>query len=244
MGTSAPSDPVQFHYRFEFGNGSTKEFDIKLDPQTLGLIDRATLVRPEWTKLDYDRCVNCPLTGKVEYCPVAVNLAQIVESFKDSISHERALVTITTKERTYQQETSVQKGLSSIIGIYNVTSNCPILDRLRPMVRFHLPFASGDETMYRAVSMYLTAQYFVMQRGGKPDWRLEDLAKIYEALSQVEQGLSARLRHASRDDANVNAVIILSSFGQQVRFQIEDGLRDIEPWFATYLEKTAGEHDS
>ena len=240
MGASTAPNPVRFHYRFEFGDGSTKEFEIHLDPETLALIDEPSGVRPEWTRLDYHRCDNCPLTGKTEFCPVAVNLWQVVESFKESVSHERALVTITTKERTYRQDTSVQKGLSSIIGIYNVTSNCPILDRLRPMVRFHLPFASGDETLYRAVSMYLTAQYFVMRRGGKPDWGLEHLVNTYEALSHVEQGLSARLRHASRDDANVNAVIILSAFGQQIRFQIEDGLREIEPWFSSYLDQVAG----
>lgn len=93
--------------------------------------------------------------------------------------------------------------------------------------------------MYRAVSIYLTAQYFVMRRGGKPDWELGDLAQTYEAISHVEQGLSARLRHASRDDANVNAVIILSAFGQQVRFLIEDGLREVEYWFSPYLDKRA-----
>lgn len=235
MGPPMESEPVRFEYRFEFDDGSMKEFEIRLDADTLQLAGSASGPRPDWTRLDYDRCDNCPLTGKAEFCPVAVNLAQVVEAFKDSVSHERAFVTIRTKERTYQQNTSVQKGLSSIIGIYNVTSNCPVLDRLRPMVRFHLPFASGEETLYRAVSMYLTAQYFVMRRGGKPDWELTDLAQIYEAISHVEQGLSARLRHASRDDANVNAVIILSAFGQQVRFLIEDGLREIEYWFAQYV---------
>lgn len=237
MSPPSTPDPLRFEYRFEFADGSYKDFKIRLDPDTLELMGTPSGPRPDWTKLDYDRCVNCPLTGKTEFCPVAVNLSQVVESFKDSVSHERALVTIKTKERTYQQDTSVQKGLSSIIGIYNVTSNCPVLDRLRPMVRFHLPFASGEETLYRAVSMYLTAQYFVMRRGGKPDWDLTDLAQTYEAIAHVDQGLSARLRHASRDDANVNAVIILSAFGQQIRFLIENGLREIEYWFSPYLDK-------
>ena len=238
MSGSATDDPVTFQYRFEFGDGSAKVFEIRLDPDTLELIDQPTGPLPAWTKLDNHMCTNCPLEGKAEYCPVAVNLSHVVESFKSCISYNRAVVTVTTKERTYLHDTTVQRGLSSIIGIYNVTSNCPILDRLRPMVRFHLPFASAEETAYRAVSMYLTAQHFVMKRGGKPDWRLNELTEIYEAIAHVEEGLSGRFRRTSNDDAAVNAVIILSTFGQQIRLLLEHGLKEIEHWFSPYIDRT------
>ncbi len=235
MGVSQASEPVAFHYRFEFGDGAAKEFEIRLDPETLALLDRPADAPPEWTKLDNHQCANCPLSGQVEFCPVAVNLSHVVEAFKDSVSYETARVTVRTKARTYAQDVSLQKGLSSIIGIYHVTSDCPILDRLRPMVRFHLPFASAEETVYRAVSMYLTAQFFVRERGGTPDWDLTELGRTYEAIAQVEKGLSRRFRAASRSDANVNAVIVLSTFGQEVRFLLEDRLREIEHWFAPYF---------
>ena len=55
----------------------------------------------------------------------------------------------------------------SLIGIYMVTSGCPIMDKLRPMARFHLPFASTEETIYRAISTYLLGQYFLEQKGKK-----------------------------------------------------------------------------
>ena len=221
---------MTFRYRFEFGDGSSKEFEIRLDPETLALVDRPAGPPPDWTRLDNHRCKNCPLEGKAEYCPVAVNLSQVVESFKDSASYDQALVTVTTKERTYQKKTSLQRGLSSIVGIYNVTSGCPVLDRLRPMVRFHLPFASSRETSYRAISMYLTSQLFVMRRGGAPDWALAELARIYEAIAHVEAGLSKRFRAASQSDASVNAIIVLSVYGAEVRMLI-DHLQDIEHWF-------------
>jgi hypothetical protein len=230
---NAPPNPdlLTFQYRFEFGDGSSREFEIHLDPETLALVDRPAGTPPEWTKLDNHRCANCPLAGKVEYCPVAVNLAQVVESFNDAWSYDEARVTVTTKERTYQKTTSLQQGLSSIVGIYNVTSGCPVLDRLRPMVRFHLPFASSRETAYRAISMYLTAQLFVMRRGGTPDWALTELARTYEAIADVEAGLSRRFRAASSSDASVNAVIVLSVFGAEVRMLINRRLQEIEHWF-------------
>jgi len=50
----------------------------------------------------------------------------------------------------------------------------PIFEKLKPMVRFHLPFASIEETKYRAISMYLLAQYFLYQQGSQPDWDLKN----------------------------------------------------------------------
>ena len=134
-------------------------------------------------------------------------------------------------ERTYEEDTTLQKGLSSIVGLYIVTSNCPIMDQLRPMVRFHLPFATSEETLYRAVSMYLTRQYFAMRRGETPDWELEKLAQIYSAISVVNAGMSRRLRQASTKDANANALIILSAFGETVGVSIKDGVGNIEYLF-------------
>lgn len=36
-----------------------------------------------------------------------------------------------------------------------VTSNGPVIDKLRPMVKFHVPFGSLEETVCRAASMCL-----------------------------------------------------------------------------------------
>lgn len=117
-----------------------------------------------------------------------------------------------------------------------VTSSCPIMDRLRPMVRFHLPFATSRETVYRAVSMYLTAQFFIMRKGGKPDWELKNLAQIYKAVSLVNKGMSKRISNASNKDANVNAVVILHSIGESLPYVIENGLNEIEPLFSDYVK--------
>jgi hypothetical protein len=230
-------DRVKLIYRFDFDNGTHKDFEIELDADTMGLVLESNRPHPEWTKLKYHQCENCPLPDTEEYCPVAVNLASLVESFKDSISFERTTVTVQTKERMFQKDTTLQKGLSALIGIYMVTSNCPIMDRLRPMVRFHLPFATSKETVYRAVSMYLTAQFFIMRKGGVPDWELKNLSEIYKAISIVNRGVSKRVSHASHKDANVNAVVILHSVGESLPYVIENGLNDIEPMFTQYVRQ-------
>ncbi|MBI2619716.1 MAG: hypothetical protein HYW57_06510 [Ignavibacteriales bacterium] len=238
------ADTVELVYRFKFENGPEKDFVVQLDSDSYELILSEHRPRPEWTKLKYHQCENCPLDDSVEYCPVAVNLASLVESFQDSISFEKTKVTVDTQERTFVKETTLQKGLSALIGIYMVTSNCPVMDKLRPMVQFHLPFATSRETVYRAVTMYLTAQFFIMRRGGKPDWELKGLSEIYKAISAVNRGISGRISNASTKDANVNAVVILHSVGESLPYVIENGLNEIEALFTHYLKQIEELSDS
>ncbi len=226
-----PPARLQYTYVFQFPNGSEKRFEVILDARTLELLPGAAAPRPEWTKLPYHQCDDCPLADSVSHCPIAVNLSTLVDSFKDELSFETTTVTVRTPDRTYARETTLQQGLSSIIGIYMVTSGCPVMDNLRPNVRFHLPFATGEETIYRAVSMYLLTQYFRMRRGEAPDWTLDHLAEVYKGVWMVNKGITQRLAHASTKDANVNAVIVLSTFGSNLNEHLEDSLREIEPLF-------------
>lgn len=227
---------IRFRYTFKFENGNSKTFEIVLDSATLELVPEKDIPKPDWAKLSFFPCEHCPLEAHTEYCPVAVNLSHIVSEFKDSVSHEKTMVTVETPERTYFKQTTLQKGLSSIIGIYMVTSNCPVMDKLRPMVRFHLPFATPTETMFRTVSTYLTGQFIAMREGKKPDWELQKLVEMYKAVSAVNKGMSRRISNASIKDANVNAVIILHSFGDAVPYFIENGLAEIKYMFEMYAK--------
>ena len=227
---------IRISYTFRLPNGTERRFVVRLDGDTLASIPAEAAARPAWTKLKYRQCANCPLGDDVEHCPVAVSLSSVVESFKDAVSFENTTVTVETEERVYEKKTTLQKGLSSIIGIYMVTSNCPIMDPLRPMVRFHLPFASVEETIYRAVAMYLVAQYLRMRKGEKPDWQLTRLADIYAEIAKVNEGMTARLRHASTEDASVNALTILSTQGGMIPLYLEDILVQMEHWFRGLID--------
>jgi hypothetical protein len=237
MANSETASVLRFAYTFRLPDGTAKRFEVHLDPETLASLPSTAVPKPAWTKLAYFQCANCPLGGEVEHCPVAVNLAALVETFKDALSFEHTTVEVETAERVYEKSTTLQKGLSSIIGIYMVTSNCPVMDPLRPMVRFHLPFASVDETIYRAVAMYLVAQYFRMRRGKAPDWQLEHLADIYREVGTVNAGMMERLRHASTEDANVNALTILSTHGGMVPMYLDESLAEMEHLFRGFIDR-------
>lgn len=231
MPDQKPGKTYHYRYKFRFPTGLEKNFEVVLKADTLELLTSKAALKPEWTKLKYHQCANCPLDEQVTHCPVAVNLSTLVETFKDAISFQDLHVRVMTERRDFEAKTTLQEGLSSIIGIYMVTSNCPIMDRLRPNVRFHLPFASEEETIYRAISMYLTAQYFRLRNGEEPDWELKKLAEVYRGVSEVNRGMTERLADASTKDANVNAVIHLSASSQTLDNFLEHCVQEIEYLF-------------
>ena len=244
MPTTTAQKQLRYLYKFQFDDGTQKKFELVLDEASLELIREDPDPKPEWTKLNYSQCENCPLPATEEYCPVAVSLAGLVETFHDAASYEAAMVTVETSQRTYFKKTTLQKGLSGIIGIYMSTSNCPITSKLRPMTRFHLPFANTIETFFRSISSYLTAQFLLMRRGEKPDWELEGLRDIYKEVNTVNKGMAARLHRATEKDANINAVVILHSFGDGITYFIESGLADLEPMFEVFLKKNGSPESS
>ncbi|MEW6067918.1 MAG: hypothetical protein AB1610_06475 [Nitrospirota bacterium] len=230
-------NPIKIVYSFRFENGMIKAFALYLDRHTLNIISEKKSDLPTWTELNYNKCANCSLDeGVNKYCPVAGNLMQINEEFKNFYSYEKVSVTVTTEERIYSKDTSLQEGLSALIGIIMVTSGCPVMEYLKPMVRFHLPFATLEETIFRMTSMYLVSQYLLKQRGKPAEFKLEGLEKIYAEVGQVNRDFSQRLSDAANKDANINALVNLDCFAAMVPIQAEDMFKEIEQYFSAYLK--------
>lgn len=232
------ADKIKYNYKFIFKNGVKREFNIELDSVTLNLIKTGNKACPEWTKLNCFKCPNCILDErKYEFCPIAVNMVDVIDYFSKLVSYESVEVIVTAKERKYIKRVTLQHGVSSLIGIYMVTSGCPIFEKLKPMVRFHLPFASIEETKYRAISMYLLAQYFLYQHGSQPDWDLKKLAEAYENVKVVNESFCKRLRTITGKDANLNALIVLDIFAGSVNFSIDSRMvDDLDYLFKGYLK--------
>jgi hypothetical protein len=227
------------HYKFTLPQNRIREFRVRLRRDTLGLIAEERETYPEWARLSYHQCTNCPLRPEThEFCPVAANLVELVEYFKDVRSCEEADVEISTESRTYAKRTPLQEALSGLTGIYMVTSGCPILDKLRPMVYTHTPFASLEETTYRAVSMYCLAQFFRNLRGMKPDWGLGGLTKIYEEIVEINGCFHLRILDVHTADAGLNALIRLDCYAQFTNgLLLRKGLGAIERFFGSYLDE-------
>ena len=223
-------------YQFTFEDEKQKSFFIRLNKRTLDLIDEPRAAYPEWTKLEFHQCPNCPLNKEQNpHCPIALSLIDMMHAFKDSVSHEPVTVDIITQAREYRATTVLQRGLSSLLGLYMVTSGCPVMEKLKPMARLHLPFATMEETAYRVISMYLLAQYFNYRRGKTPDWDMKNLVKAYDDIRVLNNSFSQRLKANTTKDAGVNAVVILNNFADYVPFSVDqDMLDEIELLFSGY----------
>jgi hypothetical protein len=234
-------EPLRIQYRYLFEDGTDAVFDLEFDPGTLELRGGADGPPPDWTRLGFEQCSNCPLSSaEHERCPLAVKLVGTVRRFSELISWSRMRLQVTTRERTVAQETTTQIGLSSLMGLIMATSGCPHTLPFRPMARHHLPLASTDETAYRAVGTYLIAQYLVHRSGGRPDLALEGLRRIYEEVEKVNVGIAGRLRAATERDSTLNAVVLLDVFAKTLPVALDDSLQELRELFAGYLPPAEG----
>ena len=225
------TEDITFNYCFDFTNGVRKRFLIKLDAKSLKN-KHVSPHKADWTILSTHQCSCCRLDRKTTaHCPVAVSIADLVSSFKDILSHESCTVSCITVERTVSKETIVQDGLSSIMGIIMATSGCPTMDVLRPMARFHLPFATVDESMFRSISVYLLNQFFIEKESGKGDFQLHKIKQYWHQIEKVNEGILNRIKSATDLDADRNAIVILNSLAQILNMEIDDDLSSLSSIF-------------
>lgn len=232
------SDSLKFAYTFQYAEGTQSRIELEVDPKTMNLIPEPQPSFPKWTELGFNQCPGCKLDPRLDpHCPVAVNLLIPVSVFKDSVSYDDADIIVEGPERTFFKHTSLQEAVSALVGLCMATSSCPAFQKLKPMVRFHLPFATPDETMYRVLSTYLLAQYIKTKRGGKPDWDLKELDEMYDKIRVVNKHMVQRLREVAVKDASLNALVNLDCFAISVKFSINlENIEDIANLFVAYTD--------
>lgn len=227
---------LDIRYTIRISEDRVEIFDVLLDEETLELQSPTPKDLPAWTALDYHQCPNCPLEKSAHpHCPLAVAIQGIVKRFADVISYDKVEVEVDTPERRVSLDTTSQVALSSLMGLLSAASGCPHTAFFKPMARFHLPFASGEETLARAVATYLTAQYLRRQDGEAADLELDGLQSIYEAMQIVNTATAQRLRAATEKDASLNAVVRLNSFAYLAPILIREALAELRGPYETYL---------
>ena len=227
---------MTIQYRIRMPDSSEEVFDLVLDEKNLELVGNIQEDKPEWTRLDHHQCSHCPLVKETyPHCPIATNLSPVVSRFSSILSHDDIYLLIITKERRISQHTTAQKGISALMGLVMATSGCPHTVFFKPMARFHLPLASTEETIYRATSMYMLAQYFLKDKGGKVDMDFEGLKELYRNMQLLNTAFAGRLREATEKDSSINAIVNLDMYAKAMPYVIEDALEEIRYLFTSYL---------
>ncbi|MCF8262412.1 MAG: hypothetical protein K9J12_16675 [Melioribacteraceae bacterium] len=227
-----------YKYKFVFNESIEKEFEIKIESDSLNIIKDENDNLPEWTLLENFKCSNCPLdSNEVKHCPVATNLVDIIEFFSDIPSYEEVRIYVESSDRNYFKDSSVQDGVSSFVGILMTTSGCPVLGKLKPLVRYHLPFASLEETEFRVFAMYSLAQIAKLKLGEKPDFDMVGLKHIYEEILKTNLNIASKIADVEMKDTSINALVGLNNFADSVSFSLdEDGLREYANLLSPLME--------
>jgi len=230
-----PDDRIEIGYEFRCDDGAEHHCLVVLDPHTLERVNRPEGT-PTWARLSVAQCAHCPLAeADSPCCPVALSLTEMVEKCDSLLSYAEVDVTVQLPERTVFRRCSAQRGLSSLLGLLMATSGCPSMSLLKPLARFHQPFASRDETMFRAASVYLLAQYFRHSQGEPCDLDLQGLQLVYGQLHAINVHMARRLRTVTQGDAHLNAIILLDLFAQELPHAIEEKLAHFSHLFVPYL---------
>lgn len=221
-------DGHQIDYRFLIEGGRSEQFVLRFDPETFEVLD-APQPLPSWTALEFNQCGNCPLTPEdTAHCPMARAMAEPVSRFADVLSYTPVSVEVRIEERTILSEGSAQDMISPMFGLLSAASGCPRTAPFRPMARFHLPFASDAETVYRAASMYLLAQYFRYSDGEIVDLRMSGLLEIYADIEKVNLAMARRLRAATGQDSVINAIILLDTYAKTFPLALQGSLDELK----------------
>ena len=225
-------------YYFRMPDNARVDFNLELDTINLELRGNIPKHLPDWTKLGFHQCSICPLDIDTDpYCPLAINIVNVVQGFEGLVSYDTIEVEVITDERRITQHTTVQKGISSMMGLFIATCGCPHTSFFKPMARFHLPLANGQETIFRATSMYLLAQYYLKKEYRIADFELEGLKRIYNNMQIVNFAIAERLRNATLSDSSINAIVLLDSYAQILPFAIDKSIDEIRHLFHPFFKQ-------
>ncbi|MDE2304848.1 MAG: hypothetical protein KGL34_04765 [Gammaproteobacteria bacterium] len=221
-------------YRFRLPDGSERALDFEFSEREFRLINAPPIDVPFWAELNFNRCRNCPLDPAMHgHCPPALQMVGPVRALADLVSFDDVAVSVDAGGRIVSAHISVQEALSSVFGLIMATAGCPWTDRLRPMARFHLPFADETETLYRSVTMFLLAREFA----GDADRGFAGLEDLYRNLHLVNRDMSRRLGAATHTDPARNAIALLDVYAALLPAAIEDSLAELEPLFEAWVER-------
>jgi hypothetical protein len=231
-------DTISIYYNFTFEDDSEELFHLQIDPQKFELVHNIPETLPEWTQLTFHQCPHCPLDPETHpHCPLAANIVNIVAKFNQFLPYEKTHLDVITEDRKMSQDATVQAAVGSLMGLVMAASGCPYTAAFKPMARFHLPLASAEETIYRSVSMYLMAQYFLHKEGQEIDFDLKGLEQVYENIHTVNTSIAERFLAASKKDSSIDAVVQLDIYAMTFLGILDEPLEEIRHLFEAFFTK-------
>ncbi|MBT3235138.1 MAG: hypothetical protein HN353_04245 [Bdellovibrionales bacterium] len=221
---------LKFDYEFDFPRLSRKEhYCCYLDKNTLENTNKDHSDKPAWARLEHKQCDNCTLSpSNNPYCPVALSLVSLSDITQGLTSFEETSTRVITTEREYLHRGDLQKGISPLVGLLMASSGCPVFEIFKPMARFHIPFASKEETYYRLFGTVLISNYY---KNYVVNFDPGVLGDIYENVSVVNARLVQRFTDVTGGDSLLNSIVILDHLALRYVLDIEEVFSELKSYF-------------
>lgn len=188
-----------------------------------------------WTRLAVHKCSHCPLNEEdFPFCPLASSIESVIFKIHKFLSYDEVHAQVEYKNRIISSDITMQRALSSLLGLIIPTSGCPHTEYFRPMCRYHLPFADNEETFYRATTMFLLAQYFIHKKSGCIPTDFSRLETIYNNIHIVNTQICKRLREFCESDSPLNAITILDMLTVSLHSAFKHDLDKFESYFSAF----------
>jgi hypothetical protein len=220
---------MKTHFQLKFSDDQLLNLEVinnsNLDPTALNPPPLA----PSWAKLDYYQCAICPLEqAKVQYCPAAYSLQEIISKCSDLISHNRVTFTKQTENGSVSTETDVQKALFTVIAAAAINSACPILNSRRWVLDLYSLITTPQNMFYLSLSSYLVKQFLLSTNHEDADMELKDHVAYIDEILLVWGKLLERVRDVSNKDGSNNALIRLVATASLMKSLRKDWIEELK----------------
>jgi hypothetical protein len=227
-------------YYFEFPDKG-KDFSYAVEEEIVeGKAPlEGTAAFPAWTRLECHRCSHCPLAVQyVPYCPPALNMVKLVEKFSDCNSFEPVTLHVVNGVQKHSTTTDLQTALAYLYPVILLRSACPYAPLLRPMEKFIKPFPDLEDALFYSLSFELIKKRLFDGGFGTSNVEDECVSKDFYNIAMAFHGLLNRLRAASHNDANINAIIKDIQWSYNILHSQESILDRLKPYFTEDIGPT------
>ena len=184
---------------------------VKIDSESRWIEDLDIDSVPEWVMLENDMCDDCKyLNGDVKYCKAATGIFAAVNSFSNIMSIERISLTTITSNALTSRCVKSSEGLSIMFLSCLVFSGCYKFRQFKWAWDFYKSQADDKNIFYNIFSSYVSKKIILGEFETTSSIRnslFDELKEIYKSLRRIIK----RVRKASEEDANLNALVRLTS---------------------------------
>ncbi|WP_269539684.1 DUF6901 family protein [Cerasicoccus fimbriatus] len=213
----------QYQVRLDDGRLIQLNSPERLSPEQWGKVKGL----PEWTRLDYHQCKNCPLDEKrIERCPAAAAVAGLLENFTEVVSFQKVDLVIVRANGQYSIRGSAQMVVFALLVEFVSRAKCPYLFDPSADKGFFFLCLDVDQLLYRFFSSFLIQHHLLSS--GEPDPNAVNWHRFQQYMGEIRialEGLLDRIQAYCHEDANINALTGAISISKLLEEHWDDSLR-------------------